>query len=66
MNSVLNDIITVIGGFGVVLSGLFIYFGKIQLENHKATLNKANQKLKALNDGAVHVTKCITRSSIRS
>lgn len=57
MNSVLNDIITVIGGFGVVLSGLFIYFGKIQLENHKATLNKANQKLKALNDGAVHVTK---------
>lgn len=57
MNSILNDIITVLGGVGVILSGLFIYLGKIQLENHKSTLNKANQKLKAINDGAVHVTK---------
>jgi hypothetical protein len=57
MNSLLNDIITVLGGFGVVLSGLFIYMGKIQLENHKSSLSKENQKLKALNDGAVHVSK---------
>ena len=57
MNSLLNDIITGFGGVGVMLSALFIYLGKVQLENYKNSLSKANQKLKALHDGAIHVSK---------
>ncbi|KTG20988.1 hypothetical protein AUR67_09120 [Pseudoalteromonas sp. XI10] len=57
MNPILNDILTTLGGVGVILSGLFVYFGKLQLEKYKKSLEKSNLKLKTLLDQGVHVTK---------
>jgi hypothetical protein len=57
MNPILNDILTTLGGVGVILAGLFIYFGKLQLEKYKKKLEKSNLRLKTLLDQGVHVTK---------
>ena len=57
MNPILNDILTTLGGVGVILTGLFVYFGKLQLEKYKKNLEKSNLRLKTLLDQGVHVTK---------
>lgn len=57
MSQVINDIFTILGGVGVVLSGLFIFFGKLQLERFKKNLENTNTKLKAVCESSVHVTK---------
>jgi hypothetical protein len=57
MNQLLNDIITLTGGAGAILSGLFLYLGKLRLEKYKSDLEIARSELKAVHEGAVHVTK---------
>jgi hypothetical protein len=57
MNQYFNDLITLLGGFGAVLSALFLYLGNLRLEKYKNALEKANIRITSLHEEATHVSK---------
>lgn len=53
----ISEILGLLGGVSVVVTGLIAYFGKLRLEKYKSDLHSTNQKLKTLLEQSSHVTK---------
>lgn len=53
----LSDILGLLGGVSVIITGLIAYFGKGVLEHYKSYLDKTSKRLDALYTRANHVSK---------
>lgn len=59
MSELVNEVLTAIGGIGVILLGLFAYLKQIQLARYESELTETRDKLNKIMESEVHAKKAI-------
>jgi len=57
MSTLVNEIITLLGGAGVIILAIFAYLKQIQLTRYESELTKTRDKLNKLLESEVHAKK---------